>query len=295
MMRIELNDVPYFYVRNIQGDVVAILDEHGTIVAEYQFDAWGNLLNDVPEGIGRINPITYRGYYWDWELDLFYLQSRYYCPQLRRFISADALLDTGVGILGTNMYIYCNNDPINFWDPTGFSPIATNSGALFGRMLRRLWDNRNEIGEALNDAWDDAWENNPYLQTVVIYGQGPEFARGWHQGIQNNINPNHMMYSREYTAEETEELLVFLTWTQRGASAVSLFTDVPPGLSTLVDNSPGAVGPGGIRRLQDNILRQQGPHTPESPGNGVRITTNAATGRVTVGPRRPPKPSIPNK
>ena len=94
-------------------------DDDGNIVAEYAYDAWGNILS--AEGVlAYVNPITYRGYYWDWELDLFYLQSRYYCPQLRRFISADVFLDTGVGILGTNMYAYCNNDPINFWDPSGF-------------------------------------------------------------------------------------------------------------------------------------------------------------------------------
>ncbi|MCL2446693.1 MAG: hypothetical protein FWD06_08000 [Oscillospiraceae bacterium] len=67
-----------------------------------------------------VNPITYRGYYFDWATGLYYLQSRYYDPALRRFISADVFLDTGVGILGTNMYAYCNNDPVNFYDPTGF-------------------------------------------------------------------------------------------------------------------------------------------------------------------------------
>jgi|GEM_PF-6408863 len=121
MLGFTLNDVPYFYVRNLQGDIVAILDEYGIIVAEYAFDAWGNLLY-YSGHMARVNPITYRGYYWDWELDLFYLQSRYYDPSLRRFISADVFMDTGVGILGTNMYIYCNNDPVNFYDPTGFSP-----------------------------------------------------------------------------------------------------------------------------------------------------------------------------
>jgi len=126
MLGFTLNGVPYFYVRNIQGDVVSVIDLDGNVVAWYTYCAWGNILDTwqaVGYNIGEINPIRYRGYYWDSETQLFYLQSRYYSPELRRFVSADVFLDTGVGILGTNMYIYCNNDPVNLWDPTGYSPL----------------------------------------------------------------------------------------------------------------------------------------------------------------------------
>jgi len=121
MLGFELNGTPYFYVRNIQGDIVLILDVEGNVVAEYAYDAWGNIL-DYGGELARVNPITYRGYYKDWATGLYYLQSRYYCPALRRFISADVFMDTGVGILGTNVYVYCNNDPVNLWDPTGYTP-----------------------------------------------------------------------------------------------------------------------------------------------------------------------------
>jgi len=113
--------------RNIQGDVVAILNAAGEVVAEYVYDAWGNPLYVTDSHIAEINPIRYRGYYWDAELELYYLQSRYYCPALRRFISADVFMDTGVGILGTNMYVYCNNDPVNHWDPDGYFTRRLNS------------------------------------------------------------------------------------------------------------------------------------------------------------------------
>ncbi|MCL2447069.1 MAG: RHS repeat-associated core domain-containing protein [Oscillospiraceae bacterium] len=122
-----MNDIPYFYVRNLQGDVVSVIDIDGNVVAWYTYCAWGNIL-DYGGELARVNPITYRGYYFDWELGLYYLQSRYYCPALRRFISADVFLDTGVGILGTNMYAYCNNDPVNLSDPTGFSPVIDLGG-----------------------------------------------------------------------------------------------------------------------------------------------------------------------
>jgi len=126
----------YFYIRNIQGDVVAILDEHGIIVAEYVYDAWGNLLYVTDSHIAEINPIRYRGYYWDDETQLYYLQSRYYCPSLRRFISADVFMDTGQQPLGTNMYMYCLNDPINLIDPEGTRAIAPPAAGT--------WDNITE-------------------------------------------------------------------------------------------------------------------------------------------------------
>jgi RHS repeat-associated protein len=66
-----------------------------------------------------VNPIRYRGYYFDSEINLYYLQSRYYNSAWGRFISADVYMDTQDGILGTNMYAYCQNDPVNFVDPSG--------------------------------------------------------------------------------------------------------------------------------------------------------------------------------
>jgi RHS repeat-associated protein len=69
--------------------------------------------------IGSINPIRYRGYYYDAETQMYYLQSRYYSPLFCRFVSADVYCDTGDGVLGTNMYCYCLNDPVNLCDPSG--------------------------------------------------------------------------------------------------------------------------------------------------------------------------------
>jgi len=120
-----LNGVPYFYVRNLFGDVVAILDIDGNIVARYEYDAWGNLvsLEDFSfSGVGHINPIRYRGYYWDELAGMYYLVTRWYNPQLGRFISADIYFDTGHGVLGANMFAYAINNPIMFWDPMGTSP-----------------------------------------------------------------------------------------------------------------------------------------------------------------------------
>ena len=113
------NGTVYYYVTNLQGDIVAILDDEGALAAEYTYDAWGNPISQATSGIGALNPLRYRGYVWDAETQLYYLQSRYYDPEIGRFINADGLLATGQGVLGNNMFAYCGNNPVNCKDPTG--------------------------------------------------------------------------------------------------------------------------------------------------------------------------------
>ena len=125
------NDVTYFYVTNLQGDVVAILNSSGAQVVGYTYDAWGKLLTTTGTmafTLGLHNPLRYRGYVYDRETDLYYLQSRYYDPAIGRFINADALVSTGTGLLGNNMFAYCNNNPVNNYDSGGTSPISYCNG-----------------------------------------------------------------------------------------------------------------------------------------------------------------------
>ena len=112
----------YYYVLNLQGDVVKLIHyipgfEYES-VATYEYDAWGNIVSSSGR-LAEINPLRYRGYYYDNETGFYYLQSRYYDPANRRFINADSLASTGQGILGSNMFAYVNNDPVNCIDPWG--------------------------------------------------------------------------------------------------------------------------------------------------------------------------------
>ena len=124
----------FYYVTNLQGDVIALLDSSGNLEAEYTYDAWGNPIDIPGSYIGNLNPLRYRGYVYDRETGLYYLQSRYYNPEIGRFISADSYLSTGDGILGNNMFAYCLNNPVNYADPTGHSAIliALAIGAVLG-------------------------------------------------------------------------------------------------------------------------------------------------------------------
>ena len=121
------NGVEYYYVYNLQGDVEAITDSTGAIVAKYGYDTWGEVKTTWSAAgtgnIAQINPIRYRGYYYDSERGLYYLNSRYYDPFMCRFLNADRQLNSD--ILGNNLFIYCGNNPVMFCDPTGKIAITT--------------------------------------------------------------------------------------------------------------------------------------------------------------------------
>ena len=126
----------YYYVLNAQGDVSAILDSSGKLAASYDYDAWGNctVYDSSDAAIGDLNPLRYRGYYYDAETGFYYLQSRYYDPAICRFINADGLFTDG--FVGSNLFAYCVNDPVNTVDPTGnFAITATVALITFGIAL----------------------------------------------------------------------------------------------------------------------------------------------------------------
>ena len=112
----------YYYVLNLQGDVVKLIHyipgfEYES-VATYEYDAWGNIVSSSGR-LAEINPLRYRGYYYDNETGFYYLQSRYYDPANRRFINADLLASTGQGFTGTNMFAYCVKSPVVLGDDEG--------------------------------------------------------------------------------------------------------------------------------------------------------------------------------
>ena len=113
----------YWFERNLQGDIVAVYSSEGVKLVEYKYDAWGNTTvtyyNSGSSTTATKNPFRYRGYYYDVDLGLYYLQTRYYDSNTGRFISPDKYISTGKRLTGYNMYSYCGNNPIMRVDPTG--------------------------------------------------------------------------------------------------------------------------------------------------------------------------------
>ena len=152
----------YYYLKNIQGDVLCVTDAEGTPIVNYTYDAWGAMTvspasQTVPSAtvanVAFLNPVTYRGYFYDYELGLYYLQSRYYDPETGRFISSDKLL-YGRNILGYNLYSALYNNPVMYRDSSGgmatmflnmaakiYSAGILNSKTLSGNVL--LLNGRN--------------------------------------------------------------------------------------------------------------------------------------------------------
>ena len=118
----KFNGTEYYYVTNLQGDIIAILDSNGTCVVEYEYEAWGNCtVTKDTHTIAYINPLRYRGYYYDSDTDLYYLQSRYYDANTGRFINADEPEMVLQELY--NLFSYCVNDPVNFADYDGYLPM----------------------------------------------------------------------------------------------------------------------------------------------------------------------------
>ena len=109
----------YYYILNLQGDVVQIIDANGVMQAEYVYSPWGEIISAEGD-LAEINPLRYRGYYYDSETGFYYLRSRYYDPENHRFINADTYASTDSGdAISCNMFAYCQNNPVMLGDENG--------------------------------------------------------------------------------------------------------------------------------------------------------------------------------
>ena len=121
---VNYNGTIYNYIKNLQGDVVGIVDINGVVVVQYTYDAWGNPLSTsgtMASTLGSANPLRYRGYIYDTETGLYYLQSRYYNPTWGRFINSDVVMGINSDIGTYNLFSYCGNNPVNRYDNGGKS------------------------------------------------------------------------------------------------------------------------------------------------------------------------------
>jgi RHS repeat-associated protein len=147
----------YYYRKNLHGDIVGIYDQNCVCVAEYTYDAWGNhiVTNHTAGNIGDLNPIRYRGYYYDTDLGMYYLKSRYYDPETCRFINMDSIQEVSpYQVNGLNLYAYCGSNPIMNIDPNGNSFLswfkkATNTVGNFFTSSAN-WVDNNVISPTIN-------------------------------------------------------------------------------------------------------------------------------------------------
>ena len=113
-------DQDYYYIKNTTKDVLSIVDNTGNVICSYSYDAWGKVTDICGDTfIANMNPYRYKSYYYDMETGWYFLQTRYYDPEIRRFISMDDASDVADEEIDPNLYAYCCGDPVNLSDPTG--------------------------------------------------------------------------------------------------------------------------------------------------------------------------------
>ena len=159
---IRYNGVDYYYHRNAQGDIDGISNQSGDLVASYHYDAWGkpiSVTGTMATTIGVLNPFRYRGYLYDQETGLYYLNTRYYDPEIGRFISPDSVSYLGADgtVLGYDLYTYCDNDPVNKVDSNGDLPVW-----VFAKLHRAVLEAIQGENPALNLIID---------KTTIRYGK----------------------------------------------------------------------------------------------------------------------------
>ncbi len=154
-----IND--YYFVCNWRGDVIQIYNASGTLVGSYTYDAWGRVTENATsadtQNITETNPIRYRGYYYDTETRLYYVNSRYYDPAVKRFVSSDdSILSaaTPEALTDKNLFAYCDNNPVTRSDGKG-NIWHIVVGAVIGGALNSIDDIINVVNTYRSGGSDD--------------------------------------------------------------------------------------------------------------------------------------------
>ena len=188
----EKNGVDYYYIKNLQRDIIGIVDSLGDVIVEYVYDVWGNVLDitgSYADTIGQENPIRYRGYYWDFETELYYLQSRYYDSEVGRFINADEQMNEG--IIAANLFAYCENNTVNCIDENGRDAIWLQNGKGAGAL--------GHVGllvQASNGYWYHVyWDGN-----LIITRVGSAYVESLYTFNRHlKFDDKYKMYQSPYT------------------------------------------------------------------------------------------------
>ena len=190
---LEFDGVEYYYVTNLQGDIIAILDSNGTCVVEYEYDAWGNCtVTKDTNTIAYINPLRYRGYYYDSDTDLYYLQSRYYDANTGRFINADEPSLLVFNSTNSNLYSYCDNDCINSVDKSGYASRKVTSKNAYNRSAVKRYIKKWVKGH--NPSYPNLDKKGGDCTNFVsqcMHAGGFKMNNDWYCGKRSGINKDY--------------------------------------------------------------------------------------------------------
>ena len=196
----------------LSGDVDQIFDTKGSLVARYIYDTWGNTLSVTdasgkaitdPLHIANINPIRYRGYYYDAETGLYYLQSRYYDAEIKRFINADEILGLNGEGARYNLFAYCGNNPIQYVDSIGQYPVEVGedtasskrdySGICYALFKHKVVDITSRLDHAMKEnatCLKNYYNEHNYIETAAFFAKHVQGGGEWDLKSQDSWSIN---------------------------------------------------------------------------------------------------------
>ncbi len=172
----------YWFEKNMQGDIVAVYDGEGTKLISYTYDAWGNFITNYHNGCtsshhANLNPFRYRGYFYDSELEMYYLQSRYYDPAVGRFLNADIVFDYDAGFPGYNLFVYCGNEPILRIDCSGTDSTKGDDLDIADDQMENLEGGQGFFGGGSGGSWGgSSWAS--FMSTLRSAASGLSMVSG---------------------------------------------------------------------------------------------------------------------
>ena len=228
----------FYYLYNLQGDVIAIVRAAtGQVVAKYTYDAWGNctVTNAAGYTVGEKNPFRYRGYYYDTETGLYYLNSRYYNPEFGRFISADGQLNNDA--LGNNLFAYCSNNPVNRTDSDGKGWVL--ACALVGFIAGGLTKIVSNL--ACGNKWNDGVIGAAIGGAVyggVLASTGNILAAGYASAAAESLTNQVLSYIPKFAQINGQEATKTVTTANVTSSIASIVDDTA--INGLISSATGA-------------------------------------------------------
>ncbi|MCT8976980.1 hypothetical protein N4T77_10225 [Clostridium sp. CX1] len=228
LLSMNLNGEEYYYIRNGQGDIIGLFDKNAKQVVSYVYGTWGRLISIKNESgiditndkshVGYKNSYRYRGYRYDGETEVYYLNSRYYNPEWGRYLNADALVGITGLLLSHNVFVYSMNNPVNMVDPNGYLPRLLENAIQGARNFAERTYNyvtdvavevketvKNVVSSAINNfafsSWkplghkdweyrhDEADESTREREHVHLRGEGREYQQDIKGGRRKKQNP----------------------------------------------------------------------------------------------------------
>ncbi|MBI6871805.1 RHS repeat-associated core domain-containing protein [Clostridium aciditolerans] len=287
LISMNLNGTEYYYTRNAQGDIIGLFDTNGNDVVSYTYDTWGKVVSidgSLKDTVGVKNPYRYRGYRFDTETGLYYLNARYYNPELGRFINADSIGGKVGELLSHNVFAYCTNNHVNLKDSNGNWPTLTD----IWNGIKNSWNyvsKQVQVSVKIAIVTIAVAVGVKYIENKVVSRKNfkSKSNAGWDMPQRGKIinGREYSKHALERMAPKTPQVKAELeqralvNGLKRGTKAFEKYVD-PRGVPPMVVEDAIQNG----TRLPGNM-----PGTWEHITNDVKVITNDAGKVITIYPK----------